>query len=516
MNKVSPLSLFLLTSVLLAPSTEAQSIPQDSRPSDKTATAYKSPERRTQVGTETAAPGTSEDNGKPGSSQASIEAQKLYDSGMNYLQAGKLEDAIVALRESSRLRPEDAQTHYSLGMAYSQSKFYKEAAESFRRAVKYRPDWPEANFRVGMMSYVLGRKSQSFEAYNKLLKLNSPLATTLYKVIGDENSPPQPVQERASTGREQEAKPPAVIPVSSPVTTKNAEVRSSAPAVNERQPVTPAGNGSAVKETGATTQPASGTALTAVSTPAPVTEQPLTNIYRIGVGDILDIRVLNLVTPGSTLYTVVNGGLIDLPITGGPLLVAGLTTDEIQARIAGELRRRAFDNSATVTVGVRQYSSHPVIVTGLVNSPGTRFLRREAVPLYVIMAEVQPRLDAGRVTILRAGVEKQTIDLNDSTALNVLIRGGDVINVSARPAEFYYIGGRINYPGQKPFQAGITLLQAILAAGGTSRQNDNHIDLSREGSDSRLTTTRYNLKDIKSGKTQDPRLQPGDRIEVMN
>jgi hypothetical protein len=38
----------------------------------------------------------------------------------------------------------------------------------------------------------------------------------------------------------------------------------------------------------------------------------------------------------------------------------------------------------------------------------------------------------------------------------------------------------VNYPGQKNFQAGITLVQALLAAGGPSRKGDNVIELSRE------------------------------------
>jgi protein involved in polysaccharide export with SLBB domain len=131
------------------------------------------------------------------------------------------------------------------------------------------------------------------------------------------------------------------------------------------------------------------------------------------------------------------------------------------------------------------------------------------------MAEVQPRSDAGRVTILRAGKGAHQIDLTNSADLSTVVLPGDVISFISRPQEFYYIGGRVNYPGQKPFQSGITLLQAILAAGGLA-QNDHTIDLSREGTDGRLSTTRYNLKEIKSGKAQDPRLQPGDRIEVVH
>jgi protein involved in polysaccharide export with SLBB domain len=73
----------------------------------------------------------------------------------------------------------------------------------------------------------------------------------------------------------------------------------------------------------------------------------------------------------------------------------------------------------------------------------------------------------------------------------------------------------VNYPGQKVHQPGITLFQAILAAGGLTKTSDV-AEISREGVARRLTTTKYHLKEIKSGKVQDPQLQPGDRIEVIH
>jgi protein involved in polysaccharide export with SLBB domain len=232
------------------------------------------------------------------------------------------------------------------------------------------------------------------------------------------------------------------------------------------------------------------------------------------VGDVLDIRFLNSPSNRSTLHSVIEGGLVDVPITRGPLVVAGLTTKDIQELITAELKRLGVEDRTQVSVGVRQYASHAVNITGLVGSPGTKVLRREAVPLYVLLAEVQPRLDAARATIMRAGTPTQVIDLANSAALNFLVQPGDVITLTARPQDFYYIGGRIGYPGQKPFQTGITLVQAILAAGGLS--GDNIVELSREGADGRLITTKFKLKEIKSGKIQDPRLQPGDRIEVSH
>ncbi len=267
-------------------------------------------------------------------------------------------------------------------------------------------------------------------------------------------------------------------------------------------------------------------------TTAPAPDPSLANIYRIGVGDVLDIRLLNARVPHSTLYSVVEGGLIDYPIAGGPILVAGLTVEDVQTLIANELKRRAVEESARVSVGVRQYASHSVNITGFVSIPGTKFLRREAVPLYVILAESQARQDAGRVAIIRAGGEV-LLDLGEPATLNFLIKPGDLISVSGRPQQFYYIGGRVNYPGQKNFQAGITLVQALLAAGGPSRKGDNVIELSREDQAApptpdeqerrvsrekqpgKLITVMFRLKEIKAGRIPDPQLQPGDRIDVV-
>jgi polysaccharide export outer membrane protein len=413
------------------------------------------------------------------------DAQKSYDTALALYGAGKLDEAVAALKEAGKLRPEDAQFQYSLGMAYAQAKSYKDAAESFKRAARLKPLWPEAHFRLGVMSYVLGRRTQSIESYRKLLELNSPLANTLWRIIKDSSDPLDP--------------------------NESVKIETEVAGAKAEEPTQPATNGTGVS-------PSAGPIVrTEKSSAAPVAnESALTSIYRVGVGDVLDIRLLNSTLNRSTLYTVIDAGVIDLPIAGGAIQVAGLTTEEVQRRISNELKRRAVEEAAQVSVSVRQFASHTVIITGLVGNPGTKALRREAVPLYVLLAEAQPRVDAARVVIMRSGVAAQSIDLNESASLNTLIRAGDVINITARPQEFYYIAGRVNFPGQKTFQPGITLLQAILAAGGTARQNDNSIELSREGSNGLLTTTKFNLKEIKSGKVQDPRLRPGDRIQVVN
>lgn len=293
-----------------------------------------------------------------------------------------------------------------------------------------------------------------------------------------------------------------------------------------------------VKTAGSTTVPTSGAAApktddeldveeaSSETSPAPVAHAspanssppppPLTSVYRIGTGDVLDIRVLNQPdTRHSTLFTVLSGGVLEYPLLRNPLTVAGMTTDELAAQLIAELRHRGIYDRPHVRVSVREYASHAVLVSGLVNEPGTKILRREAVPLYVVVAEAQPKPEAGRAVIIshKTGLST-TVNLNDPAALAALVQQGDVINIVARPPEFFYIGGEIGAPGQKDFHTGLTLTQAILASGGVTRLAGQKVKVSRQGADGRLVSTEFSLPEIEEGRVPDPVLQPGDRIEV--
>jgi protein involved in polysaccharide export with SLBB domain len=209
--------------------------------------------------------------------------------------------------------------------------------------------------------------------------------------------------------------------------------------------------------------------------------------------------------------------MLDYPLAGDPINVTGMTTDEIGARLSVELRKRGVYDRAQFRIVVREFASHTATVSGLVDHPGAKVLRREAVPLYVVLSEANPRAEAGRAVIIaRKTGSSKTVDLADAAALNELISHGDIINIQTRPQEFFYVGGQINAPGQKDFHPGITLTQAILAAGGVARiaANKVKVTVSRQGTDGRLVATEYLLNDIETGQAPDPRLQAGDRIEV--
>lgn len=316
-------------------------------------------------------------------------------------------------------------------------------------------------------------------------------------------------------------------------TTTDAPPKSSTivPVVQQKSTLTAApekeeagGNGSSASHSNksATTQPdadakVSTAPLSSTNVYSAPTPPALTSIYRVGVGDVLDIRLMNA-NPNarsSTLFTVMAGGLIDYPLAGDPINVAGMTTEEIGVRLAAELRRRAVFDKPQLNVTVREYASHTVLVSGLVYDPGVKILRRDAVPLYVIIAEAQPKPEAGRAVIMSHATGKsETVELSNPQALNMLIRPSDVVNVVARPQEFFYIGGEVGTPGQRDFHPGMTLTQAILASGGVSRYASGFVRVSRQGSDGRLISATHNLNQIQNGVVPDPALQAGDRIEV--
>jgi tetratricopeptide (TPR) repeat protein len=243
-----------------------------------------------------------------------------------------------------------------------------------------------------------------------------------------------------------------------------------------------------------------------------------TAVYRVGPGDVLDIRLLNRgARPTTSAYEVTPTGLLSYPSLAAPLKVSGLTAEQIAARLGAQLKLNSNGAEPEIAVGVREYASHAVILSGMVKEPGTVILQREGVPLYVVIAYAQPLAGAGQALIVSRATGRSTaVDLSDAAASKMLVRPGDVITLRQRPEQFVYVSGAVRQPGQKRFQVGLTLTQAVMAAGGTlSSQGPSVVTVTRQDSDGRLTSTRYDLTEIKAGKTPDPPMRAGDRVEVI-
>jgi protein involved in polysaccharide export with SLBB domain len=247
---------------------------------------------------------------------------------------------------------------------------------------------------------------------------------------------------------------------------------------------------------------------TAVAAPA------LTQIYRVGVGDVLDVKIVDMPTRDSTLFTVLAGGVVEYPLIEEPVKVEGLRVEEIAARLASRIK--VLDHPRLV-VNVRDHASHNAVVTGLVYNPGSKVLRQEAVPLYVVLAEAVAREGATRATINRNG-QIISVDLADQTAISTLIVSGDLIKVSTAPPappQHYSVSGEINVPGEKVFRSGLTLTQSILASGGITQNAGGRVKVTSQALDGTPVIVECNVKDILEGRSSDPTIKPGDRVEVI-
>jgi protein involved in polysaccharide export with SLBB domain len=291
-------------------------------------------------------------------------------------------------------------------------------------------------------------------------------------------------------------------------TAVNKQADASAPTTSSQTNVAP-------NATVATSTNASGDAkVFSKAAPPKTAESSEVSIYRLGVGDVLDVRLSDLSGENQTSFTVSAGGFLDHPVLSQPIKVLGLTTDEVGVRLKEEMKKLAIERP-TVTVAVSDYNSHTILVGGLVREHGTKILRREAIPLYVVLADAQPLPEAGRVTVIsRQGTNTAKVDLASPDATKLLIHAGDVVMVQANPKLFFYIGGDVKNPGEKPFREELKLTQAVLIAGGLNRQSDV-AELAREGTNGLLELTLYKLSEINSGKIPDPIIQPGDRITIL-
>ncbi len=112
--------------------------------------------------------------------------------------------------------------------------------------------------------------------------------------------------------------------------------------------------------------------------------------------------------------------------------------------------------------------------------------------------------------ILAAG--KSTSQL-EGDITRMYIEGGYYRSITVNvvmPTPFYFIRGEIRNPGRFPVVSGVTILQAIAAAGGyTEFANQKNVQLIRG-----KTTTTINIRDIERNPDRDIRLESGDVIVV--
>jgi polysaccharide export outer membrane protein len=367
----------------------------------------------------------------------------------------------------------EAKRLYKVGVKYGQAGLYHEAAETLEQVVKLKPDYGDAYLSLGHAYFDLHQWDKTIEILQKGLALKGDKVSRLRLAHA------QRMLARQTTARDERPG-------------DNDKAILSKTSLREPEP-----SGAATPKTSAD-------------------DDDLTKIYRVGPGDVLDVRLTEAAQSQPTLFTITAAGLLEHPDLTAPLPSAGLTVEEIAARIEADLKQSPTIKNPKVSVAVQEYISHTILVSGLVKEPGTKSFKREGIPLYVVVADAQPLPEAGRVSVQRnQSNESFMIDLLEASAMNMLVHPGDVVTLLENQAQFFYLSGPVKSPGEKIFRRGLTLTQAIIAAGGLSK-NSKEAQLARDNGKGFLVVTRYKLKDIDSGKVPDPVIQPGDRITIID
>lgn len=387
-----------------------------------------------------------------------------------------------AASNAGRFDAGDAGAYYDSGVKHGRAGRHDEAIKALRQSIIMDRNNAGAHLALGDAYAGLGRWRESVDAYEQAARLNPNDAET-YRRLGKsyaklrETTPAGEPREGAAAIGERASAPPGDSVGAGGLPEKSAPVESRAAAEAGFNP---------------------------------------TAVYLVGPGDTLDVRVAGGREAGTSSYKVTPTGLLDHPRLAAPLQVKGLTTEQIAARLGAELRGRAAGPGPEIVVGVREYASHAIIVSGLVKDPGTKILQREGVPLYVIIAHAQPLPAAGQALVVsHATGQTAEINLADGPGLNILVRPGDVITLRELPEQYFYVAGAVKEPGQRKFHTGLTLTQAVLTAGGATSPGAGRVRIARQGADGRLSVNTYDLREIGAGSSPDPVIRPGDRIEVL-
>lgn len=266
--------------------------------------------------------------------------------------------------------------------------------------------------------------------------------------------------------------------------------------------------------------------------PAAISSASPDDRYRIGPGDVLDIRVIRAPELSREAVRVDQSGMIRIPMIDEDIRAACLTEGELAKEIAR--RYKLYKNDPKVDVFVKEYQSQPVALIGAVNEPGQFKLQRKVTLLELLTYVKGPTEKAGRsINVIHAGTrsicEEERPDANASEALtglvayrlqevmsgdkNPVIQPGDIITVPE--ADQIYVVGNVVKPSTIPLREPITVSRAIAMAGGVMRDTKkDKIKIVRQEPDGTKKELTVDLGAIERKKAEDVALQANDIVNV--
>ena len=237
---------------------------------------------------------------------------------------------------------------------------------------------------------------------------------------------------------------------------------------------------------------------------------------QLGVGDLVELTVYDVPELTSKTRISSNGDIYCALI--GPTHVAGLTTEEA----AGVIQKRLSEylKDPYVSLFVAEYASQGASLLGEVNKPGVYPVMGDQHLFDLISASGGLTERAGHsITVTHRSDPDKSVtvplsrNLSDNPESNIKIFPGDTIVV--RKAEIVYVVGDVGRPSGLLMDAsGLTVLQAVALAGGTTRTAKLGGVKILHKTPGGMVETPIQLKKIMQAKAPDVSLQANDILIV--
>lgn len=255
--------------------------------------------------------------------------------------------------------------------------------------------------------------------------------------------------------------------------------------------------------------------------------------YRIGPGDVLDIRILNRPNLSREAVRVEGNGMIRMPLIDTEIQAACKTEGELAKEITTRYTR--FYRNPQVDVFIKEYHSRQVAIIGAVNEQSRFELQRRIRLLDLLTYAKGPSPKAGRtINIVHSPpslvCQKGEAETSDATVAfssyklsetlqgnpraNPYIEPGDVITLPE--ADEVYVVGNVFTPITISLKEPITLSRAVAMAGGVKQDSkkDKVRIVRQEPGTSTSKEMVVDLTAIEKKNAADIALMPNDIIDV--
>ena len=255
------------------------------------------------------------------------------------------------------------------------------------------------------------------------------------------------------------------------------------------------------------------------------------DVYRIGPGDVLDVRIFNRPQLSRDAVRVEGNGMIRMPLIDAEIKAACKTEGELAKEIAQ--RYLKYYRNPQVDVFIKEYHAREVALIGAVNEQGRYQMQRRIRLLELLTYAKGPSDKAGQLINIIRGPRSElcgpladdshagallSLQLNDTLRgdekSNPFVEAGDIITIPE--AAQVYVVGDVYTPKAVPLKEPITVSRAIAMAGGPLRdaKTDKVHIVRQTGTGSGPTEIYVSLKLIARKQADDILLQPNDIVEV--